>query len=200
MTVRHVAIVDGGGANLASLRFALDRIGVASTVTADAGQILNASHVILPGVGAAASAMRLLQARGLLGVLPDVTRPFLGICLGMQLLCDRSAEDDVDCLGIIPGQVRKLVAEPEHPVPNMGWSEVSQVGDNPLFNAIDDGSWFYFVHSYALSVSDWTIAVASHRDNFSAAVSRNNFYGVQFHPERSSVAGSRLLKNFLELE
>jgi glutamine amidotransferase len=200
MTVRHVAIVDGGGANLASLRFALDRIGVASTVTADAGQILNASHVILPGVGAAASAMRLLQARGLLGVLPDVTRPFLGICLGMQLLCDRSAEDDVDCLGIIPGQVRKLVAEPQHPVPNMGWSEVSQVGDNPLFNAIDDGSWFYFVHSYALSVNDWTIAVASHRDNFSAAVSRNNFYGVQFHPERSSVAGSRLLKNFLELE
>ena len=154
MTARHVAIVDGGGANLASLRFALDRIGVASTVTADAGQILNASHVILPGVGAAASAMSLLETRGLLGVLPDVTRPFLGICLGMQLLCDRSAEDDADCLGIVPGQVQKLVAEPQHTVPNMGWSEVSQVGDNPLFAGIDDGSWVYFVHSYALSVSD----------------------------------------------
>jgi len=200
MTARHVAIVDGGGANLASLRFALDRIGAASTVTADAGQILNASHVILPGVGAAASAMSLLETKGLLGVLPDVTRPFLGICLGMQLLCDRSAEDDAECLGIIPGQVRKLVAEPQHPVPNMGWSEVSQVDDNPLFGGIDDSSWFYFVHSYALSVGDWTIAVASHRDRFSAAVSRDNFYGVQFHPERSSAAGSRLLKNFLELD
>jgi len=199
MTARTVAIVDGGGANLASLQFALERLGCASFVTAAADQILDASHVILPGVGAAASAMRLLESKNLLEVLPQVKRPFLGICLGMQLLCDRSAEDDADCLGIVPGQVTKLLADPQHPVPNMGWSQVSRIAESPLFEGIDDGSWFYFVHSYALSVNDRTIAVARHRDNFSAAISRGNFYGVQFHPERSSVAGSRLLSNFLEM-
>lgn len=199
MTATRVAIVDGGGANLASLEFALGRLGAESFVTADAAMILSASHVILPGVGAAASAMQLLDSKDLLAVLPEVKRPFLGICLGMQLLCDRSAEDDANCLGIVPGQVTRLVADPQHPVPNMGWSEVSRVADTALFDGIDDGSWFYFVHSYALAVNDRTIAVASHRDSFSAAISRNNFYGVQFHPERSSAAGSRLLRNFLEM-
>lgn len=195
-----VAIVDGGGANLASLQFALERLGAHSFVTADARLIVSATHVILPGVGAAAAAMRQLAARGLLAVLPRVTRPFLGICLGMQLLCDRSAEDDVECLGIIPGTVSRLVADPEYPVPNMGWSEVTCPADNPLFAGIGPGSWFYFVHSYALPVNDWTSAVSEHRHRFAAGLSRGNFHGVQFHPERSSAAGARLLQNFLGLD
>jgi glutamine amidotransferase len=199
MNTVDVAIVDGGGANLASLQFALDRLGAESFVTADHRKILQASHVILPGVGAAAPAMKQLDSKGLVPVLPQVTRPFLGICLGMQLLCDKSAEDDARCLGIIPGQVTKLVADPDHPVPNMGWSEVTRVADSALFAGIEDRSWFYFVHSYALPVNEWTTATADHRDAFSAAVGRRNFHGVQFHPERSSTAGARLLQNFLAL-
>jgi glutamine amidotransferase len=200
MNAVNVAIVDGGGANLASLQFALDRLGAESLVTADRERILQASHVILPGVGAAAAAMKLLKAKDLVSVLPQVTRPFLGICLGMQLLCDKSAEDDADCLRIIPGQAMKLLAGPDYPVPNMGWSEVTRVADSALFAGIDDRSWFYFVHSYALPVNKWTSATAEHRGAFSAAVSRRNFHGVQFHPERSSTAGARLLQNFLELD
>lgn len=195
----RVAIIDSGGANIASLRFALQRLGKDALLTADAETIRDASHVILPGVGAAAAAMRQLRASGLDEVIPGLQQPVLGICLGMQLLAEASEEDDAECLGIFPGIAQKLSASPDTPVPNMGWCPTSTVKEHSLLNGIDSGSYFYFVHSYILPVADYSIATAAHSDNFTAVVAYQNFYATQFHPERSSAAGARVLANFLEL-
>jgi glutamine amidotransferase len=194
-----VAIIDSGGANIASLRFALNRLGAEGTLTTDAETIETADHVILPGVGAAAAAMRRLKAAGLDDVIPTLRQPVLGICLGMQLLAQASEEDGAECLGVIPGTARMLSASPETPVPNMGWCPTS-INDHPLLDGIDDGSYFYFVHSYALPVADYSVATATHTDDFTAAFAFNNFYATQFHPERSSAAGARLLANFLGMK
>ena len=194
---RVVAIIDSGGANIASLQNALQRLGVKARLTTDADEIRSAWRVILPGVGAAASAMQQLRDHELVDVIRGLTQPVLGICLGMQLLADASEEEDVDCLGIFPGVATRLDPEPGLPVPNMGWCPVQMSTPSELFDGIGDGSYFYFVHSYALPVSDCTIAVARHKDVFSAACRCNNFSAAQFHPERSSTDGARLLKNFL---
>ncbi len=194
-----VAIINSGGANIASLTGALDRLGARSFLTVDPAEIRDASHVILPGVGAAADAMQRLRDRGLDKVIPQLTQPVLGICLGMQLLADHSQEDDAPCLGILAGTVEKMQGSPETPVPNMGWCRVTQRKPHPLLNGIVDGSHFYFIHSYALPVTEFSIAEASHARSLTAVAASGNFFAAQFHPERSSAAGARFLANFLAL-
>lgn len=195
----NVAIVDSGGANIASLANALDRLGVDNKLTSDAHTIRNASHVILPGVGAAADAMRKLAARDLCGVVAELEQPVLGICLGMQLLAESSAEDDAQCLGIVPGVAERLEARPELPVPNMGWCQVQQTHQHDLFEDIEDGSYFYFVHSYALPPVESTVAIARHSAEFTAVLACRNFFAAQFHPERSAKAGAIFLRNFFKV-
>ncbi len=196
----RVAIVDSGGANIASLLFAFERLGVEAALTTDAERIRAAPRVVLPGVGAARAAMQRLRDAGLVDVIRSLEQPVLGICLGMQLLCDASEEDDVECLGIIPGVARKLEVGDNCAVPNMGWCATDPCEPHPVLDGIGDGSWFYYLHSYALPVSRATIASASHTREFSAMVCKDNFVAAQFHPERSSRAGARLLQNFMELE
>ena len=194
----QVAIIDSGGANITSLDSALERLGVCATLTRDADIIRAAGHVLLPGVGAAKDAMARLQDAQLIDVIRELRQPVLGICLGMQLLCEHSEEDHVDCLGIIPGTAHKLPVADSFPVPNMGWCATQRVAAHPVVKGIADGSHFYYVHSYALAVSEHTIATAQHTESFAAAIGKDNFVATQFHPERSSTAGARVLSNFLE--
>ncbi len=195
--MKPVAIIDSGGANIASLLYAFERLGMAAQLTTDAATIRSAGRVVLPGVGAAGDAMQRLRDANLIDVIRGLEQPVLGICLGMQLLCDASEEEDVDCLGIIPGIARKLPVAAGTPVPNMGWCETRRVAPHALLDDIRDGTYFYFLHSYAVPRMTHTLAVAAHANEFSAVVGRNNFVGAQFHPERSSRAGARLLQNFV---
>jgi imidazole glycerol-phosphate synthase subunit HisH len=193
-------IVDSGGANISSLRFALSRLGCDAPLTADAGLIRAASHVFLPGVGAADQAMTQLEQRGLAPLLRELTQPVLGICLGMQLLFERSAEDGGrDCLGVVPGEVLRIPGGPDHPVPHMGWNLTSLAAGCPLFEGLPGAAHFYYVHSYAVPPGPHTVAVADYGGEFTAVVSCRNFHGAQFHPERSGPAGARVLANFLAL-
>jgi len=192
-----LAIIDSGGANIGSVRYALERLGAPSVFTADPEVIRQADRVILPGVGAAGAAMRQLQQHGLVDCIRELTQPVLGICLGMQLLADASEEDDTDCLGVIPGVARKLSASVDAPVPNMGWCPVRHDGTHPVLAGIPDGAYFYFVHSYALPVTGCTVATAAHSRDFSAIVAKDNFVAAQFHPERSARYGAMLIHNFI---
>jgi glutamine amidotransferase len=196
---RQIVIVENGGANIASLQFALQRLEVASVVSADAAEIRAASHVILPGVGAAADAMSRLRGNRLDTVIPTLQQPVLGICLGMQLLYEASQEGDARCLGIIPGRAARLAEAPDRPVPHMGWNTLEMRRPCALLKGLADGDYAYFVHSYALDLSDATVASTGYGAPFSACVQWRNFYGAQFHPERSAVVGARLLQNFLAL-
>lgn len=193
----RVAIIDGGGANIASLRFALARLGVDGALTADADAIRSATHVILPGVGAARAAMDRLRQKGLDAVIPRLTQPVLGICLGLQLLFERSEEDDTQCLGILEGVVRRFTPAPGRPVPHMGWNQVTASRASPLLAGVPDGSYFYFVHSYAAEPGVATVGQADYGWPFSAVVESRNFVATQFHPERSGALGARVLDNFL---
>ena len=199
MSAGDVVIIASGGANIASLQFALERLGANSRVSADPEQILNASHVILPGVGAAADAMARLRQRNLDTLLPSLKQPVLGICLGMQLLFDASEEGQANCLGIIPGLASRFASAAGRPVPHMGWNTLSIERPNALLQGLSPGDYAYFVHSYAVSMSAATIASSHYGSPFSACVQRDNFYGAQFHPERSAKVGARVLRNFLEL-
>ena len=199
MSARHIVIVASGGANIASLQFALQRLQVDSVVSADAVEIRAASHVILPGVGAASDAMSRLRQSRLDTLIPTLEQPVLGICLGMQLLYEASQEGDARCLGIIPGIASRLAEAPDRPVPHMGWNTLEIRRPCPLLAGLADGDHAYFVHSYALSLSTATIASTGYGAPFSACVQWRNFYGAQFHPERSAAVGARLLKNFLAL-
>ena len=193
----ETVIIDSGGANLASLQFALERLGARATVTSDARAITAAARIILPGVGSAADAMQRLRRSGLAELLPTLRQPVLGICLGMQLLFERSAEGATECLSILPGPVRQLEAAPGRPVPHMGWNQLSGLRGDPLLTGIEPGEYFYFVHSYAVPTSEVTLAEVDYGQAVSAVVRRGNFWGTQFHPERSASAGARLLSNFL---
>ena len=193
-----VAIIDSGGANIASLLFAFERLGKNAKLTTDASTIRGADRVLLPGVGAARDAMQRLADAGLIDVIRDLEQPVLGICLGMQLLFEGSEEENVECLGIVPGYAAELTVSPDFPVPNMGWCATRSAQDDEVFTGIADDSFFYYLHSYALPVADNTIATAEHSRSFAAAVRFKNFVATQFHPERSSAAGARLLRNFLE--
>ena len=195
MSSGTITVVDSGGANLSSVLFALDRLGLKSELTTDAGKIRAAERVVLPGVGAAGAVMRNLADRGLIGCLRELKQPVLGICLGMQILFERSEEGDVECLGVIPGTVRELPGRAGFPVPHMGWNRVT--GDSPLLARSEE--YFYFVHSFAAPLGDCVTGVADYGGAVPAVVQRGNYMGVQFHPERSGVAGAQLLKRFAEL-
>ena len=192
-----LAVVNSGGANISSVLHALRRLGTEPIFTADAGVIRAADRVILPGVGAAGSAMDTLRSYGLTAVIPKLTQPVLGICLGMQLLFESSAEDETKLLGLIPARLELLPGGQGLRVPHMGWNAISNTRPDLLTSRLD-GKWFYFVHSYAAPVGDWTLSTSRHGQTFSAIVRRDNFYGAQFHPERSAKAGAELLRGFLE--
>jgi len=199
MSRQQVVIVANGGANIASLQFALQRLDASSSVSADPDEIRAASHVILPGVGAAADAMSRLRQSGLDAVIPALQQPVLGICLGMQLLFEASDEGDARCLGIIPGRASRFSPASERPVPHMGWNTLEIQRPCALMTGLGDGDYAYFVHSYALNVGAATVASTVYGTPFSACVQWRNFYGAQFHPERSATAGARLLGNFLAI-
>lgn len=193
-----IAIVDSGGANIASVVDAFERLGASVQLTRDPAAIRAAKKVVLPGVGAAAPAMARLREAGLEDCLKSLTQPVLGICLGLQLLFERSEEGNAPCLGLIPGMAALL--RPEGlPVPHMGWNRVGQTRPSPLFRGIADGEFFYFTHSYQGADGAWVTARCDYGGPVTAAVERGNFLAVQFHPERSSKAGARLLENFLAL-
>lgn len=189
-----VAIVDLGCGNLGSVGQALDRAKVRHFATPDPDEIAAAERVILPGVGAAGFAMRRINALGLAPVLRSLSQPALAICLGMHLLFDRSEEGGVDCLGIIAGSVRALTPSSGYPVPHMGWSRIELAAEVPGINCSD---YFYFAHSFAADVGSPTVATAVHSRPIAAAVRHENWLGVQFHPERSGLAGARLIQAFL---
>jgi len=168
-------------------------------VTTSGEALQSAERIILPGVGAAGEAMERLQAHQLETLIPELTQPVLGICVGMQVLFAGSEEDDVDCLGVFEPRLRRIVGDKSHPVPHMGWNQVESKQAHPLLNGIGAEDYCYFVHSYAAQEFESTIGVTHYNQPFTAAVAEKNFMGVQFHPERSGEVGSRVLKNFLEL-
>jgi glutamine amidotransferase len=197
----NIVIVNTGCANISSVKFAVERLGVQVTVSDDTGIIQKADKVFLPGVGSANAAMASIEQKQLSQCIQELSQPVLGICLGMQLMVERSEEsltDSTACLGLIPGQVKRMQVG-DLRLPHMGWNTVKAIDDTPLFKGIDEPSYFYFVHSFAVAVSEFTMASCEYGMAFSAALHKDNFFGVQFHPERSSDAGAQLLKNFIEL-
>lgn len=210
-TKQRVVIIDTGCANVSSVRFAIERLGYQVQISKDPQVVLAADKLFLPGVGTASEAMHNLEQRDLVSLVKQVTKPLLGICLGMQLLGKESQEhgqngnDIIPCLALCDTSVEKIQAE-GLPLPHMGWNTITPEDNHPLFKDIPAGSYFYFVHSYAMPVFDHrdnqsgaTIATTEYGQPFTAAVQNGNYYGVQFHPERSSKAGAQLIKNFLEL-
>lgn len=193
-----VAIIDSGGANITSLQAALARLGASSLVTTDHDVIRRAPRVLLPGVGSAHDAMNRLRLAGLDTLIPTLKQPLLGVCLGMQLLFDRSEEGPANCLGLIPGNIGKLQSAPGLPVPHMGWNQLRQVKPDPLLDGVSGLDYVYFVHSFAAPAGSATVAVTEYGTPFTAVVRRDNFCGTQFHPERSGVVGARILANFLK--
>ncbi|MBA6290910.1 imidazole glycerol phosphate synthase subunit HisH [Colwellia sp. MB3u-70] len=199
----NFVIVDTGCANLASVKFAVERLGFAITISDDIKVIKNADKVILPGVGSARHAMENIRAKGLVATLQRLTQPVLGFCLGMQLMARTSAEgvgkdEVVECLGLIPTDIRPLEANTLR-LPHMGWNTLTQVSDHAIFTGIKVDDYFYFVHSFAAPISEYTVARCHYGSEFSAAIAKDNFIGCQFHPERSSALGSKIIKNFLEM-
>lgn len=201
-SIDHTAIIDSGGANLASLMYALERQGARARLARDADDLAGAARAILPGVGAAADAMARLRASGLCDAIRRYDRPLLGICLGMQLLFERSDEGDAACLGLLPGRVTALLPATGRPVPHMGWNTLRIARPDPLLDGIGADDWLYFVHGYHVSAADAGAALLADTDYgvpVTAAVRRGNLMGVQFHPERSGPSGARLLGNFLAM-
>lgn len=197
--MRDVVMLDSGGTNLASVQFAFERLGVQAVLSRDPERIRRASHVVLPGVGAARPGMQRLIGSGLDRLIPTLTQPVLGVCLGMQLLFEASAEGRTPCLGLLPGTLDRFAADRGIRVPHMGWNRIDVHRPSPLLAGLERDAYAYFVHSYAAPVGDATVATCDHGGPFSAVVSLRNFHGAQFHPERSAAAGARLLANFLEL-
>jgi len=195
-----IVIIDSGGANIASVRFALERLGVESILTSDRSIIEAADRVILPGVGAAGSAIEKLNDYDLIDCIKGLTQPVLGICLGMQLLFSKSKEGDVDIdmLNIIDGTVSKFDSKKCDVVPHMGWNTVSVERDHAIMEGVPDNSYFYFVHSYFAGLGEYSVGKTEYGEGFSSIVVKDNFIGCQFHPERSGSVGAQLLKNFSE--
>lgn len=192
----RVAIIDYGAGNIRSIQFAFARLGVEAVLTSDEKVIRQADKVIFPGVGAAGSAMNKLRSSGLHDLVPDLQQPVLGICLGMQLMCHASEEGHTKGLGIFDTQVVRFPNTVK--VPQIGWNRINAL-KGPLFKGIEEGSYIYMVHSYYAPLCDATAASSEYGLDYSAALQKDNFYGVQFHPEKSSETGEVILKNFLTL-
>jgi glutamine amidotransferase len=195
----RLVIINSGGANIASLKFAFERLDCTPELSADPRTVRAATHVVLPGVGAAADAMARLNRHGLAKVIPALTQPVLGICLGMQLLFERSDEGGTDCLGALAGRATRLSVSSGRPVPHMGWNQLAIERPSALLDQVQSGEYTYFVHSYAVPVIPATVASCDYGRQFSAVVEHRNFFGTQFHPERSAATGARILANFLRL-
>lgn len=193
--MEKVVIIEYGAGNLFSVETAVRRLGYEVACSADAEVIRAADKVIFPGVGQAAAAMRQLKEGGLDTVISSLRVPVLGICLGMQLMCEASDEGNTDGLGIFPVRVRKFGSESK--VPHMGWNGIRELG-SPLFTGVNEGERVYFVHSYYVPVCENTIAACDYQREFSAAIRKDNFWGCQFHPEKSAETGARILENFLK--
>jgi imidazole glycerol-phosphate synthase subunit HisH len=193
-----IGIIDYGAGNIRSVGNALDRINKPFFVSRDIVELQRARKLILPGVGEARSAMKSLGQVGLLQWLTTVNVPFLGICIGMQILFEHSDERDTACLGVVPGRISRF-DETTLKVPHIGWNRVNAKANNPLFNNIRDNEYFYFVHSFRAPVGPETIGTTLYGEAFAAAVQKKNFYGVQFHTEKSGAAGIQVMKNFIEL-
>ena len=191
-----LAIIDYGAGNTKSLQFALERLGVNSLLTSNADQIKSADKVIFPGQGAAGSAIQKLKHFGLDQLIPELKQPVLGICLGMQLFCKHTEEGDVQGLGIVKGTVKRFSSKVK--VPQMGWNSIHNL-KGELFDGIQEGAYMYLVHSYFVPDSTETVATANYDGSYSVALQKDNFYGVQFHPEKSSKQGQLVLNNFLKL-
>ena len=196
---KKIAVIDYGGANISSLTFALSRLNAKFTVTNRSEEISSATHIILPGVGAAKDAMQKLSQSSLIETIKNLTQPTLGICLGMQLLFDYSMEENIECLGIIGGECRSFDRKKNLPVPHMGWNNVSINKKVPLTNNFNEGSYFYFVHSFYTPLINETVATTKYVVPFSSIVQKENFMGTQFHPEKSGKEGSKLLGSFINL-
>lgn len=199
MPKSSIAIVNAGGSNISSLTFALDRIKASYITTNQIAQIEDSSHVILPGVGAANDAMDKLKKSNLIEVVRNLKQPTLGICLGMQLLLDHSMENNVNCLSIIEGRCKAFSQQDKHPVPHMGWNNVNFNKASPLTEDLDNDDYFYFVHSYYAPITNSSIGVTDYSESFASIIQKDNFYGTQFHPEKSSDQGSKLLRTFINL-
>lgn len=200
--MQKIVIINTRCANFSSVMMALKRLGYESVVSDDADTIRSADKLILPGVGTAAAGMENIEKYHLKELITETKKPLLGICLGMQLLSQMSSENagtgsqEIGCLGVVPGTVSLLKAGGLS-LPHMGWDQVDVIGDCPLFEGIPNHSYFYFVHSYALSLTEKTAATCTYGEKFTACVHNGNFFGVQFHPEKSGPIGARLLQNFL---
>jgi imidazole glycerol-phosphate synthase subunit HisH len=198
----NLAIIKYNAGNIQSVLFALERLGIQAEVTDDTGKIRSADKVIFPGVGEASSAMQSLKEAKLDQVIKDLKQPVLGICVGMQLLCEHSEENDTECLGIVPVNVRRFAPTPTEngmlKVPQVGWNSIYGL-KSPLFKNIGEHSFIYNVHSYFAEDSLYTIAHCNYGVEYAAAVNKDNFYGVQFHTEKSAQVGDRIIQNFLDL-
>lgn len=193
-----IAIIDYKMGNLRSVENALHRLGAEFEVTADAEKIVRADRVLLPGVGNAAEAMHNLRQAGLPEVIKSLRRPVLGICVGMQVMCRHSDEGDAECMGIFDARVKRFTPTPTEKVPHVGWNQIGNL-EKKLFTDVKSGSFVYFVHSYYAELCPDTIATTRHGLLFSSALKYENFYGTQFHPEKSGDTGEQIIKNFLEL-
>ena len=195
----ETVIVNSGCANIASVKFAFERLGANVNVSSDLQEISKADRVILPGVGTFDFAMSGLIKNQLINAIKSLSQPVLGICLGMQLYFEGSAEGVTQGLGLAKGVADKFLSEPNLPVPHMGWNQLENLSDDPLLKGLDEGSYVYFVHSYFIPLGETTLAETTYGTTFSASVRKENFWGCQFHPERSSDVGATILNNFLKL-
>jgi glutamine amidotransferase len=195
----QTVIVNSGCANIASVKFAFERLGANVNVSSDLQEISKADRIILPGVGTFDFAMSGLIKNQLINAIKSLNQPVLGICLGMQLYFEGSAEGVTQGLGLAKGMANKFLSEPNLPVPHMGWNQLENLSDDPLLKGLDEGSYVYFVHSYFIPLGETTLAETTYGTTFSASVRKENFWGCQFHPERSSDVGATILNNFLKL-
>ena len=193
-----IAIIDYKAGNIKSVEAALQRLGCQTVLTKDISTIEAADKVIFPGVGHANAALDAIKAAGLDTLIPNLRQPVLGICLGMQMMCRHSEEGDTRCLGIFDTEVVKFRAVNNEKIPHMGWNQIHNL-KSPLFEGIPEESFMYFVHSYMVPVFEHTAAACSYAQDFSAAIAKDNFYGCQFHPEKSGSTGLRILENFIKL-
>jgi glutamine amidotransferase len=191
-----LVIIKYNAGNVQSVNYALQRLNISATLTDDADEILSADKIIFPGVGAAAPAMNYLKEKNLDVLIKNIKQPFFGVCLGMQLLCNHSEEGDTKCLGVFNQNVKRFTGNEK--IPQMGWNNIYDL-KSPLFKDVDENAYMYFVHSYYAELSENTVAKTTYMTEYSAALQKDNFYAVQFHPEKSSSAGEKILKNFIEL-